>query len=106
MRKCPVRSCLPPVITKKWQHKICKLDKQIWLVCGAKELFLKIDGSLPHRQVADGDKIELGQLIFTAYYTPGHTVGHVVYLLDCTTFGAPPSLFSGDHLFLGGIGTV
>lgn len=34
--------------------------------------------------------------------TPGHTSGHVVYVLD--GLGAPSSLFSGDLLFVGGAG--
>ena len=55
--------------------------------------------------VREGDILELGgQLKMTVHFTPGHTVGHVVYVLDGAPFGAPPQLFSGDHLFLGGIG--
>ena len=56
------------------------------------------------RSVADGDILEFGQLIFTVHFTPGHTVGHVIYTLDGNAFGAPTSVFSGDHLFLGGTG--
>ena len=48
--------------------------------------------------------VEFGGLHFTAYETPGHTTGHVTYVLDGDIFGAPTSIFSGDHLFLGGIG--
>ena len=29
---------------------------------------------------------------------------HVVYILDGAPFGMSPSIFSGDHLFLAGIG--
>ena len=52
----------------------------------------------------EGDVVQKGQLRFRVLFTPGHTVGHVVYVLDGQPFGAPPQLFSGDHLFLGGIG--
>ncbi|KAK3731222.1 hypothetical protein QZH41_011196, partial [Actinostola sp. cb2023] len=47
-----------------------------------------------------------GALKFTTLFTPGHTVGHVVYLLDGQPFGAPDSLFSGDLLFIGGCGRI
>ena len=30
----------------------------------------------------------------------GHLAGHMVYLLHCD----PPCLFSGDHIFVGGLG--
>ncbi|KAK6166056.1 hypothetical protein SNE40_022837 [Patella caerulea] len=56
--------------------------------------------------VADGDVIKFGELTFTVIYTPGHTVGHIVYLLDGSHFDAPASLFSGDHLFLSGCGRM
>ena len=54
--------------------------------------------------VHDGDRIKFGSLMFLALYTPGHTVEHVVYLLDGLPFHMPPSLFTGDILFLAGIG--
>ena len=52
----------------------------------------------------DGDRLQFGRLCFTVRLTPGHTSGHVVYVLEGGPFGAPLSLFSGDHLFLAGIG--
>ena len=39
---------------------------------------------------------------FTCLHTPGHTMGSVCLRLDMD--GAPPILFSGDHLFAGSIG--
>ena len=48
--------------------------------------------------------LEFGALQFTVYTTPGHTVGHVVFLLEGSPFSAPPCLFSGDHIFLAGAG--
>ncbi len=52
----------------------------------------------------EGDTLNFGQLQFTVYATPGHTVGHIIFLLEAGSFGAPPSVFSGDHIFLAGIG--
>lgn len=46
----------------------------------------------------------MGCLTFEALATPGHTVGHMVYVLDGGPFGGPPCLFSGDLLFLAGCG--
>jgi len=56
--------------------------------------------------IMEGDVLTFGQLIFNVHLTPGHTVGHLIYELDCTAFGAPRSVFSGDHLFVGGIGRI
>lgn len=55
--------------------------------------------------VADGARLVIGQrLQFTTLHTPGHTRGHVVFVLDGSPFGAPNSLFSGDLLFIGATG--
>lgn len=43
---------------------------------------------------------------FKALFTPGHTVGHMIYLLDGQMVGAPSSLFSGDLVFLSGCGKL
>ncbi|XP_025048524.1 probable hydrolase PNKD [Alligator sinensis] len=56
--------------------------------------------------VLDGARIGVGELRFTARHTPGHTVGHVIYVLDGTPPAAPPCLFSGDLLFLSGCGRI
>eukprot|EP00914_Ancora_sagittata_P030651 GHVO01061562.1.p1 GENE.GHVO01061562.1~~GHVO01061562.1.p1 ORF type:complete len:321 (+),score=18.58 GHVO01061562.1:27-965(+) len=56
--------------------------------------------------VNDNDELRFGRLRFTAHLTPGHTSGHIVYVLDGTPFAAPNSLFSGDLLFLGGAGRM
>ncbi|CAF88051.1 unnamed protein product, partial [Tetraodon nigroviridis] len=50
------------------------------------------------------DSIAFGRLHFEALFTPGHTVGHMIYLLDGRTVGSPSSLFSGDLVFLSGCG--
>ncbi|XP_064647655.1 probable hydrolase PNKD [Lineus longissimus] len=58
--------------------------------------------------VTDGEDLIIGQghMTFKVYYTPGHTVGHVVYCLIGNHYDAPDSLFSGDALFLGGCGRM
>lgn len=43
---------------------------------------------------------------FRSLFTPGHTVGHMIYLLDGSTIGSPSSLFSGDLVFLSGCGRL
>ncbi|XP_064574041.1 probable hydrolase PNKD isoform X2 [Zonotrichia leucophrys gambelii] len=54
--------------------------------------------------LTDREKVTVGCLTFEALATPGHTVGHMVYVLDGGPFGSPPCLFSGDLLFLAGCG--
>lgn len=54
--------------------------------------------------VMDKETIVIGRLNFKALFTPGHTLGHMVYVLDGKPFEGPSSLFSGDLLFLSGCG--
>uniref|UniRef100_A0A8C8LUJ6 Metallo-beta-lactamase domain-containing protein n=1 Tax=Oncorhynchus tshawytscha TaxID=74940 RepID=A0A8C8LUJ6_ONCTS len=54
--------------------------------------------------LTDKDSIDVGRMHFKALFTPGHTVGHMIYLLDGRSIGAPSSLFSGDLVFLSGCG--
>ena len=56
--------------------------------------------------VDDQDILTFGDMRFTVHFTPGHTEGHVVYMLDGAPYGMSDSLFSGDHLFLGGCGKI
>lgn len=50
----------------------------------------------------DGQKVSGAGMTFTAIHTPGHTKGSMCFRLDLD--GVAPTLFSGDHLFAGGIG--
>ncbi|KAM5271011.1 putative thioesterase PNKD isoform 4-T4 [Hipposideros larvatus] len=50
------------------------------------------------------DVVSVGRLQIRALATPGHTQGHLVYLLDGEPYKGPPCLFSGDLLFLSGCG--
>lgn len=54
--------------------------------------------------LSDRDSVNVGRLTFKALFTPGHTVGHMIYHLDGRAIGAPSSLFSGDLVFLSGCG--
>ncbi|XP_008327114.1 putative hydrolase PNKD [Cynoglossus semilaevis] len=52
------------------------------------------------------DSVTVGRMHFKALFTPGHTVGHMIYLLNSQAVDAPPSLFSGDLVFLSGCGRM
>lgn len=59
----------------------------------------------PDRLLANGEKIEIGELSFDVIHLQGHTPGSVALALD----GADPEtgathLFTGDCLFPGGVG--
>jgi glyoxylase-like metal-dependent hydrolase (beta-lactamase superfamily II) len=55
-----------------------------------------LDTSQP---IADGELIEVGDLVITALHTPGHTPGSTCFLVG-------EHLFSGDTLFPGGPGAT
>ncbi|XP_073490484.1 probable hydrolase PNKD [Aquarana catesbeiana] len=56
--------------------------------------------------LADRELLTVGRLQFQAYFTPGHTVGHMIYVLDGKSGDGPDCLFSGDLLFLAGCGRM
>ncbi|MBN3300956.1 PNKD hydrolase, partial [Amia calva] len=56
--------------------------------------------------LSDKGSIDVGRMHFTAFFTPGHTVGHMIYLLDGKSIDGPSSLFSGDLVFLSGCGRM
>lgn len=51
----------------------------------------------PDKLVRDGDKVKLGDLSFEVIHTPGHTPGGICLY-------SAPHLFTGDTLFVGGVG--
>ncbi len=55
--------------------------------------------------VADGQRWRIGRLVLEAIHTPGHTPGHMSYLLR-DPGGAPWVVFTGDALFAGDVGRV
>ena len=54
-------------------------------------------------KISDGFEIEIGQLRLQALYTPGHTLGHLSYVLYEKDKGAY-MVFTGDCLFMGDLG--
>jgi hydroxyacylglutathione hydrolase len=52
------------------------------------------------RTVDEGDTVQAAGLTFEVYDIPGHSPGHVVFLIR----GTPGRVFGGDVLFRGGIG--
>uniref|UniRef100_A0A0M3I2P2 Lactamase_B domain-containing protein n=1 Tax=Ascaris lumbricoides TaxID=6252 RepID=A0A0M3I2P2_ASCLU len=57
-----------------------------------------------HWFVKNGEVIEAGRLRFTAILVPGHTRGHIIYRLHIES--GPDCLFTGDFLFVAGIGKM
>jgi hydroxyacylglutathione hydrolase len=55
-----------------------------------------------HHAVRDGEILRVGDLTLTFLHTPGHTPEHISVLADAP--GEPPRLFTGDLLFVGGVG--
>lgn len=60
---------------------------------------------VPVRRVKEGDSIEALGLTGRVLDVPGHTAGHVAYLMDIGMLQAPV-LFCGDTLFSGGCGRL
>jgi hydroxyacylglutathione hydrolase len=55
-----------------------------------------------HHEVRDGEMLTIGDLTLTFMHTPGHTPEHVCILAEAP--GQPARLFTGDLLFVGGVG--
>jgi hydroxyacylglutathione hydrolase len=55
------------------------------------------DSPAPDRLLADGDTVEVGELILKVLHTPGHTPGGISLVVD-------RAVFVGDTLFQGSIG--
>ena len=55
----------------------------------------------PDGFVAEGDAITVGAMTFDVLFTPGHSPGHVSYVLR-----GEDAVFSGDVLFRGSIGRL
>ncbi len=50
----------------------------------------------------DGETFEVGDMVVTAILSPGHTEGHVSYLI--ASEGSPPSIFTGGSMLFGTVG--
>ena len=53
--------------------------------------------------IVDGETVSVGRLDLKALHTPGHTLGHMSYLLHDAD-GEPWVVFTGDTLFAGDVG--
>lgn len=62
--------------------------------------------TFPHREVADGDRIDLGNVVVDVIATPGHAPHHVAYAVADRRRGSeePWMVFSGDCLLVGDAG--
>jgi glyoxylase-like metal-dependent hydrolase (beta-lactamase superfamily II) len=58
----------------------------------------------PDRLLANGDTVQIGELIFDVIHLRGHTPGSVALALGGPATGGITHLFTGDCLFPGGIG--
>jgi hydroxyacylglutathione hydrolase len=59
----------------------------------------------PHEGLKDGDTIDLGRIILTAKFTPGHTPEHMSYLVSESNHPDQAfAIFSGDCLFANSVG--
>jgi glyoxylase-like metal-dependent hydrolase (beta-lactamase superfamily II) len=60
---------------------------------------LRVGAHDPAHTVAGGDEITVGGITFEVLDVPGHSIGHVAFLVG-------DQLFSGDLLFAGSVGRV
>ncbi len=123
----PMRNILPYVeLAKKENLKIVgALETHIHadFVSGVRELADRFDTKLylsdegdadwkyqnlenvNHQLLKDGDKFNIGNLIFEVMHTAGHTPESISFLLTDTKTGDQPlGLFTGDFVFVGDVG--
>lgn len=62
--------------------------------------------AFPHKELYDGDTIEIGSVRIEALHTPGHTPEHLSFLVYDTIRSpqVPMLMLSGDYLFVGSLG--
>lgn len=56
------------------------------------------------QKIYDGDTFQIGGLKLKALHTPGHTLGHISYVLYEGDRDNPICVFTGDCLFMGDLG--
>jgi hydroxyacylglutathione hydrolase len=65
----------------------------------------KAGAAFPHRDIHDGDKIELGKCVLQFLETPGHTPESISILVTDRERGNDPwAVLTGDTLFIGDVG--
>jgi hydroxyacylglutathione hydrolase len=62
--------------------------------------------SMRHRQLRDGDEMQVGSARLQALHTPGHTPEHLSFILfdGERSQSEPVAIFTGDFLFVGSLG--
>ncbi len=85
-------------------------SRELAALTGA-ELYLSDEGDenwqyeFQHVGLKNGDKVRLGNVVFEALHTPGHTPEHLSYIVtDEAACDEPVMFFSGDFLFVGDVG--
>lgn len=73
---------------------------------GAKIYISKYEdlGYVYGEKIEDGFEVEFGSLRLKALHTPGHTLGHLSYVLYEEDNTSPYMVFTGDCLFMGDVG--
>lgn len=95
--------------------KILETHRNEDYIVGSLELAARTDADIWHadkeldyaygQPVEDGQSWQIGRLEIEAIHTPGHTPGHMSYLLHDPD-GNPWMVFTGDALFAGDVGRV
>lgn len=77
---------------------------QIYKETGAKIYVSKdVGAEYPHETFDEGDKLEMGNVTFSAINTPGHSPDSICILAQSKT-DKNDALFTGDTLFVGNVG--
>ena len=58
----------------------------------------------PHRDIAHGERVAVGEIDIEAFHTPGHTPEHVSFLIFERSSPEPSAMLSGDFLLVGSVG--
>ena len=84
------------LICKEEEEKLSNPQTNLTAMFGFSATFGTPDGTF-----VDGDSVEVAGLTFDVRAVPGHSSGHVVFLLRGTQ---PQVVFVGDVIFAGGVG--
>ena len=61
--------------------------------------------NVSHQLMKDGDKFNIGNLVFEVMHTPGHTPESISFILtDTKAADLPLGIFTGDFVFVGDVG--
>ena len=60
--------------------------------------------SHPHRDIAHGERVSVGDIEIEAVHTPGHTPEHLSFLIFERDAPEPAAMLSGDFLFVNSVG--